>query len=47
MTVRLWSVDIGVGTLMYIILVYVISDDMCQANNSYEWFLHHIMDNTI
>ena len=30
-----------------IILVYAISDDMFQANHSYERFLHHIMDNTI
>ena len=30
-----------------IILVYATSDDMFQANNNYEWFLLHIMDNTL
>ena len=32
---------------MSITLVYAISDYMFQADNSYEWFLLHIMDNTI
>ena len=32
---------------MQVILVYATSDDMFQANNSNEWYLPHIMDNTI
>ena len=28
-------------------LLYAISDNMFQANNSYEWFLLHIKENTI
>jgi hypothetical protein len=37
---------LSLSLVMSIILVYAISDIMFQANHSYEWFLHHIMDNT-
>ena len=37
----------NVHTFLSIILVYASSDDVLQANTNYEWFLLHLVGNTI